>query len=172
MKKKEFILISLTLLAFSNESFCQSRKESKALLESSFNYEVQLLGVGQDGSKVIKVWSYGKTVDEAIMKCKKNGVAACLFRDIPPANGSDLIPAICGSEDVYEKNKDFFDDFFKTGGKYLQYVVLSTDGLPDAQDRLKVKNGYKVGIAVQILYDNLRTEMEKQKLAKSLTDGM
>jgi len=164
-------LTLLVLVTYVSNGMCQSRKETKELLSSPFNYEVQLLGVGQDGSKVIKVWSYAKSVDEAILKCKKNGVAACLFRDIPPANGSDMVPAICGSESAYELHKEFFDSFFQTGGQYLRYITATTDDALDPQDRIKVKSGYKVGIAIQVLYDKLRIAMQSQKLAKSLTDG-
>ena len=172
MKIKVLIIIPLTFLILLNELLGQTRKDAKGLIESQFNYEVRLLGVGTTGTKVIKVWSYGRTVEEAIQKCKKNAVAACLFREIPSDNGSGSIPAICESQDIFDKNRAFFDSFFAPDGKYLQYVVLLTDGLPEAQDRLEMKKGYKIGVAIQILYDKLRKEMENQKLARALDAGM
>lgn len=160
-----FIFIFIALQSVSANG--QSRKERKQLFDSTTNYEVQMLGVGQDGTKVFKVWAYGKEVDEAIMQAKKLAVRACLFRGLPGSGQTNATPPIC--EITAETQHDtFFEQFFTTGGAYLNYVNITTDGIPSGQDRLKVKKGYKVGLKVQVLYDNLRKTMEHEGISKRL----
>jgi hypothetical protein len=168
MKQIFLVLLSMLMVAGVN---AQSRKERKILFGSSYNYEVAVLGVGQDGTKVFKVWGYAKKVDDAIVQAKKNAVAACIFRGIPGGNGAAPTPAICRETNSEETHADYFADFFETGGKYLKYVNLTTDAIPSGQDRLKVKGGYKVGVVVQILYDNLRRDLETDGIARRLDAG-
>lgn len=145
----------------------QSRKERRQLFDSTTNYEVQMLGVGQDGTKVFKIWAFGKKPDEAIMHAKQLAVRACLFKGLPGSGETNETPAICdtGAETTYA---DFFESFFTVGGAYLNYVNMTTDGIPSGQDRLKIKGGYKIGLKVQVLYNNLRKAMEKEGIAKRL----
>lgn len=145
----------------------QSRKERKQLFDSTSNYEIEMLGVGQDGTKVFKIWAFGKKPDDAIMHAKQLAVRACLFRGLPGSGKTSATPAICESG-AESSHADFFDSFFTVGGPYLNYVNITTDGIPSGQDRLKVKGGYKIGLKVQILYDNLRKAMEKEGIAKRL----
>jgi hypothetical protein len=168
MRRIFLILASLALVVGAN---AQSRKERKILFGSSYNYEIAVLGVGQDGTKVFKVWGYAKKVDDAIVQAKKNAVAACIFRGIPGGNGAAPTPAICREPNAEEANAEYFESFFATGGKYLKYVNLTTDAVPSGQDRLKVKGGYKVGVAAQILYDNLRRDLEADGIARRLDAG-
>lgn len=160
----------IILLFFCFHTLCgisQSRKERKQLFDSTTNYEVQMLGVGQDGTKVFKIWAFGKKPDEAVMRAKQLAVRACLFRGLPGSGETNATPPICetGTETTHA---DFFDQFFTVGGPYLNYVNITTDGVPCGQDRLKVKGGYKIGLKVQILYDNLRKAMEKEGIAKRM----
>jgi hypothetical protein len=168
MNKIILALLSLLMVVGAN---AQKRKERKVLFGSSYNYEVLVLGVGQDGTKVFKVYGFGKKVDAAIAQAKKNAVAACIFRGLPGANGAAPTPAICSNPNAEEDNLDYFTNFFATGGKYLQYINLTTDGMPSGQDRLKVKGGYKVGISVQVLYDKLRKDLEAAGIARGLSSG-
>ncbi len=80
-------------------------------------------------------------------------------------------PAICKDPDAEEKNLDYFLDFFETGGAYLKFVNQTTDGVPAGQDKRKIKGGYKVAIYVQVMYDNLRKQMENDGIVRSLSTG-
>ena len=88
-----------------------ARKVNKGLYKSAASYEVQVLGVGQDGTKVFRIWSYDKTVEAAINKAKRDAVAACLFSGLPGSGHTNQTPAICKSGDE-ETHEDFFQDFF------------------------------------------------------------
>lgn len=163
------LLLLLAFLLLSSGSHGQSRKERKQLFNSTTNYEIQMLGVGQDGTKVFKIWAYGKNVDAAIVTAKKQAVRACLFRGLPGSGRTNASPAICeNGAEAEQRHADFFQTFFATGGNYLNYVNVTTDGVPSGQDRLKIKGGYKVGLKVQVLYNNLRKAMEQEGIAKKL----
>ena len=165
----KWLLLLLSLVLLPPDSYGQSRKERKQLFNSTTNYEIQMLGVGQDGTKVFKIWAYGKNVDAAIVTAKMQAVRACLFRGLPGSGHTSASPAICdGGAAAEQQHADFFRTFFATGGNYLNYVNITTDGVPSGQDRLKVKGGYKVGLKVQVLYNNLRKAMEQEGFAKKL----
>lgn len=164
-----FLLAGVLVIAMPAEA--QKRKERKVLFGSSYNYEVTTIGVGQDGTKALKVWGYGKNVDQAIVQAKKNAVAAAIFRGYPGSASANATPALMKDPNAEENNLDYFEKFFETGGKYLRFVNLTTDGVPAGQDRLKVKGGYKVAIYVQVMYDNLRRQLEEDGIVKKLGSG-
>jgi hypothetical protein len=149
----------------------QTRKERKILYHSQYNYEIEPVGVGQDGTKVFKVWGVGKDVNEAVMKAKADAVAACIFKGLTGGAGSAPTPPIITEPDAENKYADYFETFFAVGGKYLQYIAVTTDGDPSGQDRLKLKKGYKVAIYVQVMYDALRRQLEADNIARRLDKG-
>ncbi|MEI6049005.1 MAG: hypothetical protein WCS03_08925 [Bacteroidota bacterium] len=172
--KKTFNFFVLSLLAIAllpGTLNAQSRKERKILYNSQYNYEIEPVGVGQDGTKVFKVWGVGKFVSEAIMKAKADAVAACIFKGLTGGAGSAPTPPILTEPNAEDKYADYFETFFAVGGKYLQYIAVTTDGDPSGQDRLKLKKGYKVAIYVQVMYDALRRQLEADNIARRLDKG-
>lgn len=133
---------------------------------ANYSYEVETLGVGSDGTKALKVWSFDKSVDRAIVKAKKSAVAACIFKGLPASSNATATPPLYVGTDP-EWN-DYFNHLFADDGEYANYVNITTDGVPSGQDRLKTKGGYKVGIYVQVLYDDLRKKLEADGVIKSM----
>jgi hypothetical protein len=149
-----------------------SRREKKAHYSSNYNYEVQIMGVGQDGTKVMKVWGFGKRVEDAIIEAKMNAVASVIFKGIPGGHGAAATPAILTDPNAGDKHAEYFENFFSPGGKYLQYITMTTDGMPSGQDRLKIdRKTYKVAIYAQVMYDALRKQLETDGIARSLSTG-
>lgn len=138
--------------------------------KTSRNNEVVMLGVGSDGTKVFKIYTTAKNVEKAIALAKKEAVEICIFKGLPGAGTVAQTPAMCDYANE-EKHAEFFETFFTPGGQYLRYVNMTTDGVPSGQDRLKIKGGYKVGLKVQILYDDLRKDLEKAGVIKGLSYG-
>ncbi|MGE0077698.1 MAG: hypothetical protein AB7S48_07560 [Bacteroidales bacterium] len=149
----------------------QTRKERKILYNSQYNYEIEPVGVGQDGTKVFKVWGYGKKVEDAVMNAKEAAVAACIFKGLPGGQGSAPTPAICSQPNAEVTHADYFEKFFTVGGKYLQFIALTNDGDPSGEDRIKIKKGFKVAIYVQVMYDALRKQLEADGIARKLDAG-
>jgi hypothetical protein len=148
----------------------QTRRDLKAMYHSQYSYEVSCLGVGQDGTKAIKVWGYGKNPEVAAFNAKRDAVAAVIFRGVPGGRGAAPTPAILGI-DGYEKNNDFFNDFFKAGGMYLSFINLTDDGVPSGEDRVKMEKGYKVAVSASVNFDGLRKYLEEKGIAKRLDAG-
>lgn len=168
---KRIIALIMIFMMSVSVMFSQSRKERKALFESMQNFEVVTVKVGSDGTKFIKVWGYGKKVDDAIVQAKKNAVYACIFRGLPAAATANATPPLCRDANTYQANQEYFDNFFETAGPYINFVNMTTDGVPSGQDRLKVKKGYKVAIYVQVMFDNLRKRLESDGIIKGMTYG-
>lgn len=169
MKTKTLLL---TVLVLSMLFGCASRRERQILYSSSYNYEIQPAGVGQDGTKAVKVWGYGRSPEDAVRAAKRNAIAASIFQGIPAGTGVGRTPAIVTDHNADVKHADYFDEFFKTGGRYLSFIALPTDGPPAGRDRVRIeRNYYKVGVYVQIMHDNLRRELENAGIARRLDHG-
>ncbi|HPD94358.1 MAG: hypothetical protein H6537_02470 [Bacteroidales bacterium] len=164
-------LLALLAMVMVLPTNAQSRKERKILFNSQYNYEIEPVGVGQDGTKVFKVWGYGKKVGDAVMNAKQAAVAACIFKGLPGGAGSATTPPICSEPNAEVTHADYFDNFFTVGGKYLQYIAVTNDGDPAGADRIKIKKGYKVAIYVQVMYDALRKQLEADGIARRLDAG-
>ena len=146
-------------------------KDRRKSFKSWDNYEISTEKVGVDGTKFVKVWGFGKTVDQAIMNAKENAVHACIFRGIPGNATAMSTPPICPNPDTMVSNEDYFQNFFSAGGPYLAFVNMTTDGVPSGTDKRKVQGGYKVGIYVQVMYDNLKRKLEHDGIARKLSSG-
>ena len=71
--------------------------------------------VGTEGTKFVKVWGFGKTVDKAVMAAKRNAVHACLFRGLPAGPNANATPAICRDPNTFRNNEAYFEEFFAPG---------------------------------------------------------
>lgn len=168
---KQSHLFYLWMAAAISLAGCSSQRTTKAMLESPYNYEIQNLGVGQEGTKLVKVWGYDKKPDMAIIEAEKNAVAAAIFRGIPAGNGAAATPALCSDQNCYENNQKFYDSFFQPGGKYLQYVNITNDGMPGGNDRIKMSKGYKVAVKASVAHSNLRKYLEQEGMIRKMDSG-
>ena len=112
MKKLFYLLV---LLLMSTVSFAKKINKQQYIAEWPA-YEVTTLSVGQNGTKNLKVWGVGKTIEKAIEQAKKNAVHACLFRGCPGSATAMTTPAIFanqGSGKVALDNFEYFYDFFE-----------------------------------------------------------
>lgn len=167
-RRNTFAAICCILLMMSI-SVSGQNKDRRESFKSWDNYEISTERVGADGTKLIKVWGYGRTVDKAVMNAKENAVHACIFRGLPSSPNAMATPALYKGK--YEDNADYFDNFFAAGGPYLAFINLTTDGMPSGKDNLKVKGGYKVGLYVQVMFDNLRLKLKEDGIIKGLDSG-
>ena len=60
------------------------------------------------------------------------------------------------------------ESFFSKNGKYLSFISVSGDGIIDPADRIKTKNGYKIGVVTSVRHSALRQELEKDKIITKL----
>lgn len=161
MKKALLLTIVAVIFGVLN---CSAQKKKKTVHE--FRYEVVSMGVGAQGTDLIKVYSYTKNDKEVSDLAKINAVHAVLFKGIAGTSGTEMQPALVKNREK-ENNAEFFDNFFENG-TYNQYVTLSSDGVVNAKDRMKVGKEYKIGIIVSVNKKDLRKYLESEGIIKGL----
>jgi len=135
---------------------------------ANYNYEVQFLRTGLEGTELFKVYSYCKKEKDCFEYAKMDAVKAIIFKGIPGSGMQRPMVTEVGAEDKY---RDYFKEFFKEGGKYLNYVSISNDGSISDEDRMKVGKKLKIGVIVSVQKANLRKELEAAGIAKKLDAG-
>lgn len=165
-------LIALFILPLS----AQARKkiDPAEYMKEWSNYEATTVAVGQNGTKALKVWGFGKNAEKAAEQAKKNAVHACLFRGCPGSANAMQTPAIFknqGGIQVAHENFEYFYRFFEEAGEYIEFVNLTSDGVPSGENRREVKGGVKVAIYVQVMFDNLRDKMKRDGILKNSSGG-
>lgn len=154
-------IVFLLLFCFSFSFLYAKKKVDRETL--AWRYEVEDLGLtGRQGTAMIKVWTYAKKKDVALMQAVKNAVHAVVFK------GYGIQRPLASDGTVYEKNRSFFNDFFKTGGSYQQFVSLVNNGALESGDVIKLKKEYKVGVKVVVRKDELRKYLEKSGVIKAM----
>ena len=159
---KKILLFSLLALFVGTVSVSAQKK--KAARE--FRYEIVSMGTGSQGSALIKVYSYAKKEKDALELAKQNAVHGILFKGVAGTNGTASQPALVKPQEK-ENNQDFFDSFFDNGD-YQRYVSLSSDGIIDPKDRMKVGKEYKIGIVVSVNKADVRKYLENEGIIKGL----
>ena len=149
----------------------------------SNNYETQAMGQGKQGTILMKVFSYGETVEEATERAKMDAVHAIIFKGVP---GSNVNKPLLSDPSLEQSKNAYFLDFFgvdnwldrsntrsnrkmrygKDTAPYRSFVMVSSDGSIGTGDRLKVPGGYKVGVVVSVMHAQLRRKLEQDGLAR------
>lgn len=158
MIKKILLIILISLFTF---DLSAKKKDS-----DEFRYEIVPMGVGTEGTALIKVYSYAKSQKKAIEVGKKNAVHGILFKGVPGGKGVYAQPPLVKPIEQ-ETNKDFFDEFFESG-EYLRFVTVSSEGIIDPKDMMRVGKNYKIGIVYTVSKNELRKYLEDNKIIKRL----
>ena len=162
----KFGFLALALVLVAGSAFAQKQNEKRSVLDQK--YEVQYIGVGQDGTKVFTVTTTAKDAAEGVEMAKRDAVAACLFRGITASGNTKATPAIVSYAKA-EENIEFFESFLalptkkSPGGQYHRFI--NKTGNPQS-----VKNGkeYTVSVDVQVLYDELVKYMQDKGYAEKI----
>ncbi|MFM2293575.1 MAG: hypothetical protein RIS29_3388 [Bacteroidota bacterium] len=136
-----------------------------------WRYEIEAVSTGAPGTYLIKVWSYSKKPVLAIEQAKKNAVHAIIFQGYTGRPGVSGQQPLTSNPNLEQEQKEYFDNFFADGGKYMKFVSLSNDGSVAAEDRLKVGKEYKIGVIVSVNVGLLRKDLEAAGVIRSLNSG-
>ncbi|WP_303316915.1 hypothetical protein Q4Q34_08920 [Flavivirga abyssicola] len=172
MKFKNILILAILLVLGTNVN--AQWKKNKANEDTKiWRYDLECEGIAKQGSKLVKVWSYSKNPKHAISRGMKNAVHGIIFKGYAGGGqGCTPLKPLVKSVDKEEKFKAFFDAFFADGGEYLKYVSAATDGSIAPGDRLKVsRREYKIGVIVNIQFDQLRKRLESEGISKGLASG-
>lgn len=158
--RKYLILLLLPLLVYSCGT---ASKVNRA--DQPWSYEVESMGVGADGTYVLRVWTYWRTPDLPVEEAKKNAVHAVIFRGIPAGNGATAQPALRSAELTPEETV-FFDSFFQSG--YQRFIGSVNSAIQVTQTGRKE---YRIAVTMSVTKDNLRKFLEEKGMIKSLSSG-
>ena len=127
--------------------------------------EYTCVSIGVENTKLVKVTSYVKKVKEAEKQLKKDAIYCSLFKPMGPneINYCNQQPPPV-SEEIKIAKKDWFNNFFKDGGKYTDFVKLSESGYEE-EDLGKVN---KVKSVCNILYTDLRRYLESEHILEKI----
>ena len=156
-----FAITLLLTMAYSNTSYAQAGKKADSDTKI-WRYEVQCVGVGVQGSKLIKVFSYSAKPDIAIEQAKKNAIHAAIFQGWVGngMTGCETQKPLTDNPNLEQEKADFFASYFADGGKYAKFVSITGDGSIAAEDRMKIGKEFKIGVIVSVMYDQLRKDLE------------
>ncbi|GAB3358292.1 hypothetical protein GCM10027566_22740 [Arachidicoccus ginsenosidivorans] len=172
--RKSAILVFLFSICFATVKVQAQWKKNKALADTKiWRYDIECAGLGKQGSKLVKVWSYSKNPKHAIASAMRNAVHGIIFKGYAGGGqGCTAFKPLVRDPAAESQHQAFFDAFFAEGGEYLKYVSSATDGQIAAEDRLKVsKREYKIGAIVTVMTDLLRKRLEKEGIVRALNAG-
>lgn len=170
-------ITSLVLFLFiSTIVFGQSKRKREQMLNLKWKYEVECVNVGSQGEYLVKVFSYTKKKQLDQELALRNALHAVIFKGVYSKTRNCVKqPPLVKDANLEEQKSEYFNDFFKTGGKYKKFVDLTTGGAVSATDRFRVKIGkkkyYKIGVVVSVNKDLLRTELEAAGIIRKLNSG-
>lgn len=157
-------------------SFDASAKKKIDKETMQWRYEIEAVdGQASQGNILVKVYTYAKKKEDAILQAGKNAVHGILFKGVAAKNNSTVrIPGqkpIISDSGAQKEHQKYFSSFFKDDGKYQLFVQLVNNGVPDIGDVIKIGKEYKVGVKVLVAKDALRKEMENAGIIRSLDAG-
>ncbi len=163
-------LLLLMVLGFSASLYAQAGKKADKDTKN-WRYEIEGMGVGTQGTYLLKVWSYSKKPVVAIEQAKKNAVHGVVFKGFPGKQGMPGQKPLVTDPTVEIERTKFFNSFFADNGDFMNFVTLSGDGSVAAEDRLKVGKEYKIGVIVSVNVSSLRKYLEEAAVIKGLGAG-
>ena len=170
--KKTIQYLSLLLIVLTSFSLSISAQNKKADKDTrNWVYEIEPVGVGTQGSYLIKVWSYSKKPIVALEQAKKNAVHGIIFKGFTGIQGVPGQRPLTNNPNLEVEQAEFFKNFFAEGGKYMKFVNITNDGSVAAEDRLKIGKEYKIGVVVSVNVAGLRKDLEDAGMVRGLNSG-
>lgn len=162
---KKLLLLAAALLVVAGAS--ASSRKLKNSDTQKFQYEIEGVNNGLQGSYLVKVWSYSARPKADIETSKKNAVHGVIFKGYAGTQNARPQRPLIADPGTELEHAEFFDLFFKDGGEYNKYVTITAG----SQEIVKVGKQYKIGLVVSVSKDALRKALEKAGVARSLSAG-
>ena len=158
---KKLLLLLFILIGTNSISLAKQKVDNN-------RYEIEMAEVGEPGTLVVKVWCYNKKPQISEEVAKMNAIKGVLFKGVSDSGRMKGRNALV--DDGYENHKDYFDIFFNEG-KYLNYSRVALNNYVEQNSLIKVGKLYKIGKIVVISYNDLRKQLEIDKIIKGLDYG-
>ena len=138
---------------------------SKQSVSSYHSFESECLGVELDGSETVRAWGRGKNRSDAIEQAKKNSVRDVLFKGIIAGSRECSVRPLLAEVNAQERYAYYFNDFFRDGGKYLNYVSME-DKKTSSNMKTSNKTQVSYSITVRVLRSRLQQKLIEDKILK------
>lgn len=161
MRNWIFSFIAFIILILTS---CSSTK----IISDDRQYYVEAMGVGNDGTYVIKVTDFFRTVDEEVYLdgLKKDAVHCVIYNGIPAGNGSMRQPALMTYDTRLEGCEQLLNDFFqqKQYHLFVNAIVNSSKTI----SKIKGSKNYKISVIMSVAKDDLRQYLIDKNIIKPL----
>ena len=163
---KKFLLPLLAVALLFNS--CIATRQKRADQDTNhYRYEIECAGNAVQGTYLVKVWTYSRSVSVAENQCRKNAVHGVIFKGYGGGRGCVSQRPLASDPGIETQFKDYFNSFFATDGEYQKYASI----LSGTTEVVRVDREYKVGVTVSIRKDDLRKALEAAGIIKSLNSG-
>lgn len=137
-------------------SACTASRISDSYAFATF--ETECLGVEGDGSQTLRAWGKGRNKEDAVEQARKNAVRDVIFKGITSGASECNKRPLINEVNAQEKFEDYFNDFFKDGGAYMEYVS-DEDARKTSQVKAVNKTQVNYGIVVRVKRSELRQRL-------------
>lgn len=127
-------------------------------------YDITGAGSGTEGTVLVKVFVYAKSVNDKDLK--RAAVHGVVFRGCSGNESGARQPAMA-SPTAETDNAVFCEAFFAPDGQCQNFASI----ISGSYERVKTSKGYKQGAILQVDKTALRKELEKAGVVRSLSSG-
>ncbi len=161
---KRLITYSLLIVTLLLTSCSSSKKVSTTVKQ----YNVETMGVGNDGTYIIRVTDYFRSTDESVYLdgLKRDAVHSVIYQGIPAGNGSIRQPALMNADTRVDGNEQALNEFFeqKLYLNYINSVVNSSKKIT----KIKDSKDYKISVVISVDKERLRKYLIDNNIIKPL----
>lgn len=125
------------------------------------SYATECISKDASGDITLRVWGEGVNAKEAKMNAAKKAVEEVTFKNLSGNKANAL--AIIPGPTVREKHREYFNKFFKDGGKYKKYVKAEK---PEKDEELNGNHMVVVPVIVTVDREGLVTLFKKDKVTE------
>ena len=161
---RRLITFSMLIMAL----FMASCSSSKKTVTNVKQYSVETMGVGNDGTYLIKVSDYFRSNDERVYLdgLKRDAVHCVIYQGVPAGNGSMKQPALLNADTRIEGNEQALNEFFeqKMYLNFINSVVNSSREITKVEE----SKDYKISVVISVAKDDLRQYLIDNNIIKPL----
>ena len=130
-------------------------------VSANYTHEIECTGSELDGSITLKSWGKGKNRADALEQARKNAINYVLFKGINNGKTDCFTIPILNVPNIRENKADYFNSFFKDGGKYLTFISNQDESFVK-KERQKGRDGEVMfGFIIRVLRNELKKQMIK-----------
>jgi hypothetical protein len=156
-----YLVSSCILILYS----CGGFKGRHSSTSGYYTFQTECLGTEYDGSVTVRSWGKGRNRIDAIEQAKKEAVRTILFKNMQNNNqpGCDQMTPLLNSENYLQTHASFFNDFFKDGGIYLQFISNKDESII-SKKRKSSNNEVTFGLVIRVKRSDLREYLIQNKI--------